>query len=597
MTPNLILNDKLSQAARRIRMLLVYQWAFRALCWTALACVLWLLASKLNWVSEPEPKTIAGILLMAALVGAIVGFTRRISTMDVARMTDRRTDMKDRLASAVEFQALTTDDPLLRRQVEDAGVHAKDVNVRRVYPVRMSKETVGFVVLALFLFGAFFLPTMPMFWSKEKKQEIEEVKKQGIQIEKIATDKQKAASDKKLEETKKAAKEAQKLAEAMKKGNMTKKTAMIQMAKLTKQMEEQQRRMAQANTPEKKSMQQAAAEAKKSLEQQQKAIEAAAQANKEKAKDGKNKTEAEKAADKANANKPGEKKNDKAGQSKEQSEAMKQIQQALQKFAQALSDQNNDKQNQAMQEIADQMEKGQMSQNEMQQLQQQMAQMAQALKGSQLDKAGQQMQQMAQMHQIKLDPETLKKLAKMMREAGGQCKGGAGNLDAKTLAELLQALKEGRLKLAMGGGGGGFPIPIPVKSPGKGKGQNGMGMPTKPLKGEVAGSPKMIAIGKNGGVSADSRASKEFLKYAAMGHKDSKYKPNSQIKGTWNQSHSELQQQFQGDPDGNYVASTPLYQAYQSGKRSLENPVNKENIPAAYRKQVKEYFESINPGK
>jgi hypothetical protein len=159
----------------------------------------------------------------------------------------------------------------------------------------------------------------------------------------------------------------------------------------------------------------------------------------------------------------------------------------------------------------------------------------------------------------------------------------------------LKALKEGRLKLAMGGSGMG--LPIPFKMPGRGNGANGTGMPTKPMDKQPDGKPKMTAIGKTGGLSVDPRASKEFQKYAAMGHKDPKYKPNTQVKGVWNTSPTDLQQQVKGDPNGKYVSGTPMYQAYQSGKRSLESPVNKEQIPAAYREQVKRYFESINPGK
>lgn len=132
--------------------------------------------------------------------------------------------------------------------------------------------------------------------------------------------------------------------------------------------------------------------------------------------------------------------------------------------------------------------------------------------------------------------------------------------------------------------------------PGKGNGTNGMGQKTGTLKENVAGSPRLLVKGKNGEFIADSRASKEFLKYAAMGHKESKFKPNAKIQGTKNNNPTELQQQIKGDPDGPYVTGTPLYQQYLSNKRSVESPVNKEQIPAAYRKQVKEYFESINPG-
>lgn len=147
---------------------------------------------------------------------------------------------------------------------------------------------------------------------------------------------------------------------------------------------------------------------------------------------------------------------------------------------------------------------------------------------------------------------------------------------------------------------GGIPLPIPVPGAGGkngGKGTNGQGVKTGVLKGEKANSPKLVAVGKNGALSVDARASKEFMKYAAMGHKPSKFAPNTKVQGVRNKNVTELQQNFKGDPDGQYVAGTPLYQTYVNQKRSLENPVNKENIPAAYRKQVKDYFEAINPNK
>src|SRR6185437_4063633 len=61
MTPDISLHRKLNEAARRIRLLLVSQWAARTLCWTAAACVVWLLASKLNWLPAPTPELVGGI--------------------------------------------------------------------------------------------------------------------------------------------------------------------------------------------------------------------------------------------------------------------------------------------------------------------------------------------------------------------------------------------------------------------------------------------------------------------------------------------------------------------------------------------------------
>jgi len=560
MTPDTVLHQKLSEAARRLRALLVYHWATRLLFWTTLVCLLWLLASRIgtrqaeSLLPEPSAEALAVVLALAALVGIVIGFARRMTPVEVARLTDQRTAMKERLASALEFETQAADAPLVRRQIEDASAHARALNLRRVYPLRLTRETVGFLILALILFGAFFLPTLPIFWSAERRAEAEQVKRHGAAIEKIARDTEKTAAEKKLDETKKAAKEARKLAETMKRGGMTRKHAMIQMRKLTKQMQEQQKRLAAANTPGTKSLSKAAEEIKKALEQQQKAAEAAARAKM------------------AQANKQGEAKNaaNKAGQEAKPPEAMQKVQQAMQKFADALDSQNFEAQNQALQEIADQMQSGQMSAQEMQQLQQQMQQLSQALKNTDLNKAAQQLAELAkQMQQSNLDPEMLKKLARRLRQAGGTCLSrGQGSLDAKTLAALLEALKNGRLQLAMG------------NQPGQGSqksAQQGIG-------------PGGGGGGKGAGLSpAPFRPEDKNLKVARRA-------PNAKVKGT-RSGQKDLSPTFvtRNDPTQGARATTPYYQVYQQQKRAAESPVNKENIPAPVRRLVKDYFEQIQP--
>lgn len=421
MTPEVALHQKLNQATRRIRSLLVIRWTGRLLCGSAGFCLLWLLISKLNWVEEPTAEVVAVILGLAALTGIGFGLFVRLSVRDVARLTDKRTAMKERLASAVEFESLAQSDPLIRRQIHDAGARAGELDLRRVYPLKLTREMIGFVVLALVLFGSFFLPRLPIFWSAEKRKEMEEVKKQGIQIEKIAKDAQKNAEQKKLDESKKAAQEAQKLAQAMKKGQVDKKQSLIQMQKLTRKMEEQQKKLAMANTPAPKPMEQAAKEAQKALEQQQRAVDDAQrdkknQVAKADAKKG-DKPDSKENADK----KDGKRSDPKTGDQKQMSQAMQKAQEALQKFADALTQQNPEMQNQAMQELADQMEKGGMSQEEMKQLQKQLDKMANALSKSDLDKVAKQLAELAKlMEQMKkMDPEMLKKLAQGMRAAGG----------------------------------------------------------------------------------------------------------------------------------------------------------------------------------
>ena len=52
---------------------------------------------------------------------------------------------------------------------------------------------------------------------------------------------------------------------------------------------------------------------------------------------------------------------------------------------------------------------------------------------------------------------------------------------------------------------------------------------------------------------------------------------------------------FKGAPERGAKANIPYYESYARQRKVAENAVNKENIPAPYRKQVKDYFESIKP--
>ena len=398
MTPEVVLHRKLTSASRRIRVLLAYRYASWLVLLMAGLSLAWLLASKAYWVDEPAPELLGALVLGGGILGALFGYLQRVTPLDAARITDKRTQMKERFASAVEFEGIHSTDPLVRRQIEDAGEHARALDLRRTYPVKLTRESVFAGVLALALFGAFFLPSLPIFWSAERKKEAEQVKQHGVKIEKIAQDSEKASEAKKLTEAKKASQEAKKLAKAMKAGKMGKKQAMVKLNKLTKNIAEQQKRLAAANKVGSKSLEQAAKEIKQALEQQRKAAEDALKAKPQN-------------AGKADPKNP---------QDQKQSDAMTKSQDALNKFAEALQQNNPEAQNQALQELAQQMQSGQMSQKEMQQLQKQMEKIAQAMQGTDLDKAAKQLAELAkQMKSMNLDPETLKKLAQMAQKAGG----------------------------------------------------------------------------------------------------------------------------------------------------------------------------------
>jgi hypothetical protein len=347
-------------------------------------------------------------------------------------------------------------------------------------------------------------------------------------------------------------------------------------------MEETQKKM--ADNAGKKPMDQAHKEFKRSLDQMQKQLE---QAQKKRADQ---EAMQKQAANKAQQNKPAN------ADPKKESPAMKQAKAAMQQMANAMANMNAEQMQQAMQQMAKQMESGQMSKEEMQQMQQAMPKLAQSLKDTQMNQSAEQLQQLAQMMQSmqNMDPNTLQQMAQMMRNIGqGMCKNpggmGQGMLDAKALAALMQALKDGRMTLAMGSGMG-----FGGKMPGHGFG--GSGIPSKAMKDVDNTTPRLIAQGlsEHSKGIGKSGSAQEFAKYLGKVSAPSKHLPNGKIAGTRSENGQELQINMTGDP-GMASSSAPYYQAYQTSKKQAESTLNKENIPPVYKEQVRKYFDSIRP--
>ena len=577
------LTATLRAATRRIRFLLALRYVSRALCWSSLACLLAVALSKLHLVFEPPaPRLLFGVIGLSALGGFAAAYVRRLTPLAVAKSTDRRTDLKDRLSSAVEFQMSGIDPsaPFYGEQLADAARAVQGVDLKAAYPSRVPKELIVGVVLALTLFGSYFLPSLPLFWSKDKKSEVAEVKKKGIEIIKLAEDKQKTADQQKLPETKKAAAEAKKLGEAMEKGKMTKKESLISLQKLLKKMEETQKHSADKEASK---MKQASADMKRTLDKMQKEM---AQQQKEKEAQAK---APQKSADPRNIQKPNE--SAKADEPK-QSNAMKKAQEAMKQMADALANQDNQQMQAAMEKMADQMKSGQMSKEEMQQMQKALQQLAQNLKDTNQQAAGQKMQQLAQQMQqmSSMSAANMAKMAQMMQQIGQQMGKGAGGMammDMKEMEKLAQGLQSGK---GMGKGKPGFGGNQP------GPGFGGQGHATSAMKDPGATKVRLVAMGKpqlNKGVGK-SGSPQDLAKYLSEKSSVAKHLPNGKVVGSRTENGQEMQMNMTGDPDPAH-SNTPYYQVYQSSKKQAESTLDKESIPATYKEQVKKYFENIRP--
>ena len=205
-----------------------------------------------DWL--PLEAVLPGVVLLGIAGGTITTFLRPISLMDAARLAEARLGLKERLSSALEFErapqgAIAPDAVLLMRlQLEDAASHARSLKAVEAVPLRWPWEAKavlgGLAVLAL----ALFLPALPVFVPPSTLIERQIVHKTGDKIQKTAHLIQKQAEDQHLEGTRRTAAAMQRLGKRLATGKMDKKQAMVQIAKLTQQMKMDQQKRALANS-------------------------------------------------------------------------------------------------------------------------------------------------------------------------------------------------------------------------------------------------------------------------------------------------------------------------------------------------------------
>lgn len=574
------LHKTLASAARRIRALRLLRCLSLALLVGALTALVLVGLSKLRLYETPAPLAMGSLIWISLLISALIALLPKLPDLEVARLTERRADLKERLSSAVEFrnQGPHQGEPFFGEQMQDAVRHAQDLDLKRLYPVRMPRTLPFALIATLSLFLIYYLPGLPIFWSRHHKAEMAEVHARGIEILKLAKNTQKVADQQKLIETRKAAVEMQKLGEAMRKGKLGKKEALVAQQKLTRRMEEQQRQLADRAAP--KSLEEAAKKFKKSMDQMQRELSQAQQ-----------KKKVEQPANAKQPQKPGQKA---AADTQKESETMKQAKAAIKQMQEAMAKQDPKQMQAAMQKMAEAMQKGKLSKQEMKQMAQALQQMAQALKDTQMKASAQQMQQAAQMMQSMngMDSKSMQKMAEMMKRIGegmGKPSGQAlAALDAKALGNLLQQFKEGRMTMAgnqpgFGHGRGG-------------QGYGGRGHATKAMKDPGETKPRLIVGNGDHATKAAGKSGSlvEFQKYLAQSNGKSAHAPNGKIKGSKSANGQELSTTMTGDPSP-AQSSSPYYQAVETSRKQAESALNKENIPASMKKQVHDYFDSIKP--
>ncbi|MBV9848081.1 MAG: hypothetical protein JO250_00190, partial [Armatimonadetes bacterium] len=447
--------------------------------------------------------------------------------------------------------------------------------------------------------------------------------KEGRKLEQTARLIQKTAEAKNMPATKRAALNMQKLGRRMAQGRMDKKQAMVRMAQLTKQMQAQQRQLAQqagqAALGGGKSLSQAGQQLAAALQSQaaggqnaqgaskmQGAHSAGSKSTGEKSgANGGNKPAGQNAGHGFNVpgrNKPGDKPPQNALHGAAQpTPEMKQIAQALQQNnAQTLSEQ--------LRQLARKAETGQMTPQQQQQAAQDLQKLADALQGTGMPETQQHAQAAAQA-MAHGDKQTA--AAEMRKAADAAEREAQQQQDAQGMQDAQNSLQDSQGEMA----GAQDPGDIPDGPSGQGQGQKPGG------KGQgQTGPPEYGGEGNGGRGGGRGKPNTTYHKGQKPSHKirqkpgygaDAPHWLDPHFDPAKNPRYAKLyfgkprtagpsqagptRKTRPGEDTGPVRSTVPYYNSVVSARKTAENAMDREDIPPAYKKNVADYFNSLQP--
>ncbi len=635
--PNAI-GEALAQVTARLRLARWVRHAARgALAGVAVALVAAVCAHfdvLPDWL--PLEAVLPGAILLGIIGGTITTFLRPISLMDAARLAEARLGLKERLSSALEFerapQAAVAPDAvlLMRLQQEDAAVHARGLRAVEAVPLRWPWEAKavlgGLAVLALVLF----LPTLPVFLPPGVLAERAIVHKTGDKMQKTARLIGKQAEGQHLEGTRRAAAAMQRLGKRLATGKMDKKQAMVQIAHLTQQMKAEQMKKALANGGPgagSKSMAQAGSQLAQALAgasasgSSSKAAGAGQKGggggNKAGQKPGENGGQGGKngAADPFHGfNVPGAGKN-KAGQAS-QSPSGPPPTPELRKAAQAMQQNDSQGLSEQLRQMASRAESGKLSPAEQGQAAGDLQKLADALKDTPMPET----QKHTQAAADALKRGDKQAAASEMRKAADAAEREARDqADQQAMQDAQDAAEGAESEMAGANSAGDIQDDSGQpgqgqgngKGKGKGKGQgqgqgegDGEGDGLQGATGRHAGAQATAgpgAGGKAGGKPGDTGEGSSPLKH--LGKMDpSKMSKNVKLYfgKPLNAGPSKTGpiRKVGSNPNaapGQTASKVPYYDYVAPARKSAESTMDKEDIPPAYRSDVRKYFNALNP--
>ncbi len=635
-TTNNVISAALAQVTARLRLARWVRHASRGALGGVIAALVLVILAHLNLL--PDWLPLEAVIPVAILLGVAVGtgttFLKPIAPMDAARLAEARLGLKERLSSALEFERAPQAVPpdavlLLRLQQEDAAAHARSLKAADAVPLRLPWEAKAFAGGVIVLILALILPNLPLFIPPGVLTERLIVHKTGDKLQKTARLIQKQAEGQHLDGTRRAAMNMQRLGQRLAQGKMDKKQAMVQMAKLTQQMKTDQQKLAQKNSGAgvgSKSMAlagQQMALAMQSASQNSATTGSKTSAGGQKSGGSGSKNNQKNGPNGANGGKKGDgdkfsgfniptASKNKGSQNAAQTSVHTPATPEMQRAAQAM--QQNDAQglSEQLRQMANRTEAGKMSPSEQQQAAKDLQSLANALKNTPMPET----QQHSQAAADALKRGDKQTAASEMRKAAEAAEREARQeADQEAMQDAQQSVEGAEGEMAGANSAGDIQDDFGQgdgqgqgKGQGKGQGQgegdgegDGQGLPNGQGKhGSGKGNGGSGGGGMAGGTPRDTGEGSSPLKH--LGKVDPSHARTARLYFGKPQnagpSKTGPMRKVGSNPNaapGQTVSNVPFYNYVAPAQKSAESTMDKEDIPPAYRSDVRKYFNSLNP--
>jgi len=548
------LDISLKGIRRRVRLLLAERSALVGGAAAGAFSLILVVLDKFRLIRFDWPYLLA-LLALGILAGWVWGFSRKLQDFDVARATEKRLKLKERLSSAISLESQAAENDMIPALLNDAVRHMSNVQPARLFPRRLDRRGKVFIGLLVLLAAAFILPELPMFQSAATRKERAALRKQGEELVKLARKLEEREPPKEIKKLlQQIAANMKALGKDMERARVGRKEALVKLNKMQQQLEAAKQELTKERPQ--KSLAQAAVQLKagsselaKSREDMRAKLLA--------------KLEASRQAGKG------------TGEGKKLSEAQMK---ALEKLAKSLenspSQQMLNLDADIASVIAELLAKGDMQE---------------ALKI--LDKLAQEMQKSENLE--KLSPEELKQMAEELRRLAESLKGTDLDKLAKELLEMAKAMERGDLKACKNSAGKAGLIGLGLNGKcaalmGLNAAQQGLGQ----CMSSGNGRGKGVGPG-NGLAQYDPNAPSDINRGAATRIPAQHY--DTRITGQVGDKGEAYSIQILGEPDKPGKAQVPYYKVYSDYSKIAENALDREEVPAQHRARVKDYFESLKP--